>query len=256
MRYYSSVVMAMKKKRPVKHKPSTITHKRPSSEKNVPLQKKEVVVQHVPAPAKKKISPQAIYFIVLMIVLLTTVFLGYKHYTIGEIKVFAIPFYVSIGVSLLLIIIGVLRAIKKTHAVEKKPVSSSLTFLFFFLCVGIAAIALFMAIFLLFIFALIFAIIAFFMMRKGKKTVEQKKIIPLIKDLGKGHVDKKKYETEIDVLYRLVQEKGRIQLSAVARYFNVEKKMVEDWATILEEHGLIKIHYPAFGEPELIKWQP
>ncbi len=60
------------------------------------------------------------------------------------------------------------------------------------------------------------------------------------------------YKTDIDVLYDLVKNKGRVKISALAKTFNVDKKTIEDWAEMLEEHGLLKIHYPAIGEAELM----
>ena len=62
----------------------------------------------------------------------------------------------------------------------------------------------------------------------------------------------KTYKTDIDLLYELVKNRGRAKLSFLAKTFNVDKKIIEDWAELLEEHGLLKIHYPAIGEPELV----
>lgn len=62
-----------------------------------------------------------------------------------------------------------------------------------------------------------------------------------------------RYETYFDALYKIVEKKGRVKLSVVAKYFGVDRKKVEEWASILEEHNLLKMHYPAVGEPELIK---
>ena len=60
-----------------------------------------------------------------------------------------------------------------------------------------------------------------------------------------------KYETDIDVLYKIIERIGRIKLSAIAKYFGVDQKKVEEWAQILHEHELVDIYYPPIGEPEL-----
>jgi len=62
-----------------------------------------------------------------------------------------------------------------------------------------------------------------------------------------------RYETAFDALYKIVEQKGKLKISVVAKYFGVNKRKVEEWATILEEQGLLELYYPAFGEPELRK---
>ena len=57
------------------------------------------------------------------------------------------------------------------------------------------------------------------------------------------------------MLKRLVDEKGKIKLTDVSRYFGISKELAEEWGRILEEHGLVKLHYPAIGELELQKWK-
>ncbi len=84
--------------------------------------------------------------------------------------------------------------------------------------------------------------------KKRKKYVIQKQII--VKKIKlKGN------ETELDVLYKKVKKKGKIKFSDAAKYLGVDKKKIEEWAGILEEHSLIQVHYPAIGEPELKKWK-
>ncbi len=62
-----------------------------------------------------------------------------------------------------------------------------------------------------------------------------------------------KVTTPIDELFEIVMRVGRIKLGTAAKKFGAKKQQVEEWAKILEEHGLIEIHYPPFGEPELRK---
>ena len=61
------------------------------------------------------------------------------------------------------------------------------------------------------------------------------------------------FETDFDKLYNLVQKKGKVKMSGVAKTFKIKRKKAEEWARILEDHNLLKVHYPPIGEPELIK---
>ena len=56
-------------------------------------------------------------------------------------------------------------------------------------------------------------------------------------------------ETEVDRLYNIIAEKGGMKCSQLAPMLNVDKGKVEEWGRILENHGLVEMHYPAFGEP-------
>jgi hypothetical protein len=64
-----------------------------------------------------------------------------------------------------------------------------------------------------------------------------------------------KYETDLDLIYKIVEEKGSIKISSLAKQLNVNSKKIEEWANILESYSILKVHYPAIGEPELIKWK-
>jgi len=87
---------------------------------------------------------------------------------------------------------------------------------------------------------------------KEEEKRPKKEKIPLVKELSKSlKIEIGEYETDIDVLYKIIEKKGRIKLSAIARYFGIDKRKAEEWAAILEEHKLAEIHYPAIGEPEL-----
>ncbi|RLJ06411.1 MAG: hypothetical protein DRP13_00910 [Candidatus Aenigmatarchaeota archaeon] len=59
-------------------------------------------------------------------------------------------------------------------------------------------------------------------------------------------------ETEIDKLFSLVKKKGIVGFSEAAKKFSVSENEVEEWAKILEEHKLVKLHYPIGKEPEII----
>ena len=42
-------------------------------------------------------------------------------------------------------------------------------------------------------------------------------------------------------------------MSEIAQVFEIDITVVEEWSRILEENEIIKIHYPAIGDPELVK---
>ncbi len=60
------------------------------------------------------------------------------------------------------------------------------------------------------------------------------------------------YETDIDLLYKLLLEKRHMKLSELMNDFGVTEKHAVEWSKILENHGLAKLKYPAIGEPELL----
>ncbi|MEK6847191.1 MAG: hypothetical protein AABY16_03430 [Nanoarchaeota archaeon] len=58
--------------------------------------------------------------------------------------------------------------------------------------------------------------------------------------------------TDLDLMYELVKEKKAIKIKALANYFKVDEKTIVDWARILEEANLIRLNYPAVGEPQVV----
>lgn len=63
---------------------------------------------------------------------------------------------------------------------------------------------------------------------------------------------KKWYETDVDKLVQYVNINNYVKLSSVASGFKVSKEKAEMWGKMLEEHNLIKLHYPALGEVEFL----
>jgi len=59
-------------------------------------------------------------------------------------------------------------------------------------------------------------------------------------------------ETDIDKLYRIISKNGMVRVTDAAKTLKVPKSKIEEWGRILEEHELIMLHYPPFGEPVLI----
>jgi CBS domain-containing protein len=58
-------------------------------------------------------------------------------------------------------------------------------------------------------------------------------------------------ETNIDTLLALVKEKESVKFSEAAKKFNVPESKIEEWGNILEEYGLVRLHYPPIGTPML-----
>lgn len=58
--------------------------------------------------------------------------------------------------------------------------------------------------------------------------------------------------TDLDTLYNLLKEKKKIPVKALTIFFKVDEIIIISWAKVLEEAGLITIHYPNFGHPILI----
>ncbi|MGC8812371.1 MAG: CBS domain-containing protein [Candidatus Aenigmatarchaeota archaeon] len=61
-------------------------------------------------------------------------------------------------------------------------------------------------------------------------------------------------ETDIDKILAVIKERKRVKFSELQKMFEVSKETIEEWARILEDHGLAEIFYPAIGEPEL-RWR-
>src|SRR3989344_2062911 len=82
-------------------------------------------------------------------------------------------------------------------------------------------------------------------LRSGKGVVQQ------VKKIFAHPAAKPEYQTDLDRLYELVQQKQSVKLGEVMKMFSIDRKKSEEWAAILEDSDLISIHYPAFGDPEL-----
>ena len=87
------------------------------------------------------------------------------------------------------------------------------------------------------------------------KTKEQQIKIHLLKKL-RNEIKHGRYETDVDKLVELVNRYERIKMGEIAQVFEVKMPIVEEWARILEEHDLIKVHYPPIGDAELVKRKP
>lgn len=59
-------------------------------------------------------------------------------------------------------------------------------------------------------------------------------------------------KTDIDSMYEIILEKKAIKVGALAKYFKVDNLTILEWGRVLEEAKLIKVHYPAMGDPVLL----
>lgn len=60
-------------------------------------------------------------------------------------------------------------------------------------------------------------------------------------------------KTSMDQLLDMINDKGSVKISDAAKKLKIKDKQIEEWAKVLEEHGLIEVHYPAIGKPVLKK---
>jgi CBS domain-containing protein len=84
---------------------------------------------------------------------------------------------------------------------------------------------------------------------------KKKRLIGIITrtDLLKGESKEKIKErvyTKIDEMVKMI-EKESLDISTISKRLNVPENLVEEWAKILEESGLIEINYRAIGSPIL-----
>jgi CBS domain-containing protein len=87
---------------------------------------------------------------------------------------------------------------------------------------------------------------------------KKKKLVGIITatDLARG-VSKEKISktisTTIDKMLEIVERKGAIDIKSLSKILEVSPEVIEEWAKILEENGLIKLEYPALGKP-ILRW--
>jgi len=81
------------------------------------------------------------------------------------------------------------------------------------------------------------------MKNKNKEEIK-KEVLPQIA---------RKTETQLDVLYELLDKNKTLKLSYIMQTFNISKEEAVEWCNILVEHELAELKYPAFGDPILIK---
>jgi hypothetical protein len=60
-----------------------------------------------------------------------------------------------------------------------------------------------------------------------------------------------KVETKMDALLRYIYSRRKVSLGKAPRKFDIDRNTMEEWGGILEESGLIEMHYPVIGQPIL-----
>lgn len=86
----------------------------------------------------------------------------------------------------------------------------------------------------------------------GQKIKEKPPAKTEKKDTKKTQIDEEGLiETGADKLYDLIYEKRDVAVKQAADELNVDVKIIEEWASIFEDHKLIEMNYPVFGKPSL-----
>ncbi len=75
-------------------------------------------------------------------------------------------------------------------------------------------------------------------------TAQNNQHIEILRKKGKS-------ETDIDLLYQMLQKNKKIAVSKIAQVFKVDKSVIEEWGNVLENNDLAVVDYPRFGEIEI-----
>ncbi|MBM3303650.1 MAG: hypothetical protein FJY76_01020 [Candidatus Aenigmarchaeota archaeon] len=57
--------------------------------------------------------------------------------------------------------------------------------------------------------------------------------------------------TAIDDMLQMVSDRKAVGVDRLAKALRVPESEIEEWAAMLEEQGLVSMHYPPFGKPEV-----
>ena len=87
---------------------------------------------------------------------------------------------------------------------------------------------------------------------KNRSEKEKKVEIAIEKKDIKQLPKKSKSDTDIDILYELLKQNKMLTISAISKYFKINKELAMEWCKILEEGNLAEIDYPTIGEPRVI----
>lgn len=58
-------------------------------------------------------------------------------------------------------------------------------------------------------------------------------------------------ETDVDRLLKIIEKNESVSVDDLAKILKVSEAKIEEWGRLLEEHGLVRMEYPAFGKPIL-----
>jgi len=83
------------------------------------------------------------------------------------------------------------------------------------------------------------------------KFLTRKKVNLTAQDYKIIKQKKSKSETDLDVLYHLLQNKKTLNTRTISKVFKITNEKALEWAKILENHKLVTIDYPTFSIPEV-----
>jgi len=84
-------------------------------------------------------------------------------------------------------------------------------------------------------------------------TSFRKSILPSLPKIGESPEEVRKIKTDLDKIVQIVNENGSVSIGEIAKLLGLKENQVEEWGTILEDHELLKLHYPPIGKPVLRK---
>jgi hypothetical protein len=64
---------------------------------------------------------------------------------------------------------------------------------------------------------------------------------------------KRRFKTNLDVINHLVDRFGTLELGMLSRFFKTSDEVVESWAKILHDQGILTLYYPLVGDPVLVR---
>ncbi len=85
--------------------------------------------------------------------------------------------------------------------------------------------------------------------RTEPKTQAAPSVLPIA---TKSDDESPRIQTAVDQLMVLVKDRGGVTFAEAAAALNAGTENIEEWGRILEEHGLVRLHYPAMGKPMLL----
>lgn len=60
--------------------------------------------------------------------------------------------------------------------------------------------------------------------------------------------DKKRFQTHLDLILKIVKKYKKVEVSDLARLFKKSESIIESWGRTLERENLIVVKYPPFGK--------
>lgn len=150
-------------------------------------------------------------------------------------------FFQAVSIAVIVLIINVAYLMYKSGGLSKGltgfSVKANITESFF-------SLSSFGQVFFIIEISMVFLILLIAFVRDVSLNKSKAQIIEL-------HINKNSGEnkTDLDTLYETLKEKKELNISTIAKAFEVDKEIVMEWAKILESANLATIEYPGFSEP-------